>query len=63
MRVWKDSDEWYPVYSLRKKQPQWATNDVDHSIVVPDKLWYRYKAALKEFNKVQDIIRDLEPLP
>ncbi len=54
MKVWIDSDEWYPVYTLHTQQYS------DEATVEIDSIFYeRYKKALKEFRAVQKELREL----
>lgn len=59
-RIWVDSDEWYPVYSIN------SGTGFGYEISVPDGFSDRWDAAYEEFRACQAIMSDLvrgEPDP
>ena len=56
MKLELEKDEWYPVYSLADMPSTYE----DENVEVSPEFVERYRAAFREFNKVQDILRGLD---
>lgn len=54
VKRWIDSEEWYPVYELRRNHSGYSTE-----VQIPEDLVQRYAAAYKEFKAVQSILKGL----
>ena len=51
-KVFIDSDEWYPVYSMRLE----GEFSYGTPAKVSDKVYARYKQVMEEFEKLQEIM-------
>lgn len=56
MQFWIDSDEVYPVFSLKKAESALSYDEV---VEVPDELVERYNKVCKEYAKIQRELRKL----
>ena len=55
MKIMCDTDEFWPVFTLSKADGKWPDDEFDF----PDDLFDRYEAAMKEFDTVQKLIREV----
>jgi hypothetical protein len=51
-----DKNEWWPVYTLDTEH----VSDSMSSYTIDEELVKKYKELMKEFHKMQDILRDIE---
>ena len=54
VKAFIEVDEWYPVFNFTQRSSGYVTE-----VHVPEDLIKRYRAALKEFDDVQDILGTL----